>query len=338
MQPSNDELQLLKAQILEMRAHSRNEHRRLRVLGGLAVATVAAAMLVSNRSSTAIAQSSGSDLTSRVAALEHKTQFMGSDSNTLTTTFSGCNLRVVDGSGSTWGAATDSLGNGLGNIIIGYNEHPNSPNRTGWHNLIVGDYNNYSSYGGIVAGTNNAISGDFASVTGGAGNSATGTCASVTGGSQNSAQGQDSAISGGSTNTTVGINASVSGGVSNLAQGSFASVTGGYTNKAWGNWASISGGSYNAANGYFSTIAGGDNNVTNAQQSAVTSGRYNVANGQYSAVTGGNHNMTMGAFSSICGGYGGSTSSSALSSCITGGYEDYQNTQNGWMGGSLHSP
>jgi len=49
--------------------------------------------------------------------------------------------------------------NGLGNLIIGYNELRGSgDNRIGSHNLILGSKNNFASYGGMVAGTLNDIS------------------------------------------------------------------------------------------------------------------------------------------------------------------------------------
>ena len=60
----------------------------------------------------------------------------------------GANLYVNSGSG-----ATDGPVNGLGNVIIGYNEFRGTgDDRTGSHNLVVGSKNNFSSYGGIVGG------------------------------------------------------------------------------------------------------------------------------------------------------------------------------------------
>ncbi|HEX7627338.1 MAG TPA: hypothetical protein VF354_00260, partial [Candidatus Methanoperedens sp.] len=67
----------------------------------------------------------------------------------------GANLHIRDGSGDTFGPV-----NGLGNLIIGYNElRGSNDNRTGSHNLILGKANNYASYGGLVAGVSNEISG-----------------------------------------------------------------------------------------------------------------------------------------------------------------------------------
>jgi len=115
--------------------------------------------------------------------------------------FSGINVQVVSGSGATSGAV-----NGKGNLIVGYNEsgfctgsfiNPNPCNtnadcpvggtctpvaKSGSHNLVIGQSNAYSSYGGLVAGRKNTVSAPNASVTGGFGNTASGTQSSVSGG------------------------------------------------------------------------------------------------------------------------------------------------------------
>ena len=158
-------------------------------------------------------------------------------------TLSGYNLHIVSGSGSTNDGGTLS---GLGNLIIGYNAlraNFNSPDvRTGSHNLILGDRNNYSSFGGLVAGAFNTISGRYASVSGGIGNTASGEFSSVSGGQSNSATGGESAIGGGYNNLASGSDTFVSGGSRNTASGYSDSVSGGYSNTASGLFASVSGG------------------------------------------------------------------------------------------------
>ncbi len=111
--------------------------------------------------------------------------------NTLLT-IKGVNVQIVDGMHKT------SSTSGLGNLILGYNAAGNNSGdvRTGSHNLILGDQNNYESYGGIVAGYNNTISGAYASVSGGTGNTASGYTASVSGGT-NITQGSENGWSGG---------------------------------------------------------------------------------------------------------------------------------------------
>jgi hypothetical protein len=86
------------------------------------------------------------ELTSRVAALEAKLAHVTVSGNDMV--ISGANLYVNDGSGGTDGPV-----NGLGNVVIGYNELRGAgDDRSGSHNLVLGSQNNYSSFGGLVAG------------------------------------------------------------------------------------------------------------------------------------------------------------------------------------------
>ena len=151
--------------------------------------------------------------------------------------FTGMNVRVVNGTGTTNGAE-----DGLGNLIVGYNEERTSGNvRTGSHNIIVGRANNYSSYGGIVVGYNNTIAGAHSSVTGGGNNISSGNYSSVSGGTFNEANDWYS---------------SISGGYSNEASGSYSSVSGGYSNTASGNSSSVSGGANRTVSGPYDWAAG----------------------------------------------------------------------------------
>jgi hypothetical protein len=122
------------------------------------------------------------DLQNRIAALEAKVGTLMSLLQGVTRTgtdivFSGVNVQIVNGTGST------SSANETGNLIVGYNELRGSgDNRTGSHNIVVGKQNNYSSWGGIVVGYHNDISGVYASVSGGRDNTASGDFSSVSGG------------------------------------------------------------------------------------------------------------------------------------------------------------
>jgi len=109
-----------------------------------------------------------------------------------TVVFDGVNVQIVSGAGSTGGAV-----NGHGNLVIGYNENGGSSHRSGSHNIVVGDYNGYSSYGGIVIGLANSITAPYASVSGGFGNTASGEYSSVSGGHNNIASGEYSSVRGG---------------------------------------------------------------------------------------------------------------------------------------------
>jgi hypothetical protein len=131
-------------------------------------------------------------------------------------------VQIVNGLGSTRST------NGKGNLVIGYDETgvatekggPIKPVlQTGSHNLILGEEQWFTSYGGIVAGLENSITGPFASVTGGMANTASGGLSSVTGGGNSTASGARSSISGGAGNRAEGTNDSISGGEGNHIEG-----------------------------------------------------------------------------------------------------------------------
>ncbi len=110
-------------------------------------------------------------------------------------TFSGINLHIVNGTGNTEGQV-----NGLGNLIVGYNEPRTGGHvakHTGSHNVIIGSMHSYSSYGGLVAGSTNTITGKYSSVSGGQWNTASGDYSSVSGGHLSSAKGKYSTVNGG---------------------------------------------------------------------------------------------------------------------------------------------
>ena len=140
-----------------------------------------------------------------------------------TVQFSGVNVQVVSGAGSTSGAV-----NGMGNLVIGYDENA-SLSQTGSHNLVLGEQQTFTSYGGIVAGFTNTISAPFASVTGGTKNQATGKEASISGGWTNTAGGEDSSVSGGRENKANAEYSWLGGGLKNTVSltGKFASIFGG---------------------------------------------------------------------------------------------------------------
>lgn len=116
-------------------------------------------------------------LGTRVEQVEELLTCVDFDSANLTLIVESCNLIVRDGSGNT--ASTT----GLGNLIIGYDTDESlSKNKTGTHNLVVGDEHEYSSYGGLVAGRANSVHGPYASITGGRNNVVGLDYASVSGG------------------------------------------------------------------------------------------------------------------------------------------------------------
>jgi hypothetical protein len=196
-------------------------------------------------------------LQSQLAAVKNNTVLqldgklgLGTDAATgqPTARFTAVNVQIVNGTDST------ETANGLGNLIIGYNESAPSyiatkfcsdgsynnqtdcqnnsgtwaaNQRNGSHNLIVGNGNAYSQYGGLVAGHYNVINGKFASVSGGQFSIASGFYSSVSGGNANTASGEGASVSGGGGNTASASDSSVSGGGLNVANGSGSSVSGG---------------------------------------------------------------------------------------------------------------
>ena len=161
------------------------------------------------------------DLTGRVQELEAKLACLSKDGDNVI--FEKCNVYIRNGSGKTDGEV-----NGLGNLIIGYNETGSvNIKRTGSHNVVLGPEHAYTSFGGLVAGRENTISAPYASVTGGRLNTASGLAASVSGGSVNTASKDFTSVSGGKSNEAKGLNASISGGSGNMASGNYTSISGG---------------------------------------------------------------------------------------------------------------
>jgi hypothetical protein len=294
------------------------------------------------------------DLETRIGDVENNTVLTLDGKLSLEGTialFSGVDVQVVNGLGQT------TLTNGLGNLIVGYNDEPGlqkiscSPGlmllgqlsiteelpigldcetiariwnhdlqteRTGSHNLIVGDENNYTSVGGVVFGRGNTIGGRYATVTGGTGNvagSGLSLGSHVSGGIQNSAPSFFASVSGGWENTATGLAASVSGGRKNIANAGLGSISGGFGNVATGfsfqtpsvtggsnneavGCSSVSGGSRNFAQGDgadrdigCSSVSGGSNNRATRLNDSVSGGRDNLAQGDHTSISGGAENI-----------------------------------------------
>lgn len=187
------------------------------------------------------------------------------------------NLHIENGQ-----ASTDTT-NGLGNLIVGYNElgGRKAADRTGSHNLVVGPGHGYTSYGGLIAGYENYVSGEYSAVSGGWQNTASSLYSSVSGGWQNTASSFMSSVSGGYGNAASGGVSSVSGGAENTADGWYSSVSGGYQNIASGDVSWLSGGSENTASGLYSSVSGGYQNVAGGEDSSVSGGRHHDAKGIY---------------------------------------------------------
>ncbi|HEY3284226.1 MAG TPA: hypothetical protein VGN26_18305 [Armatimonadota bacterium] len=264
------------------RAQCHRAERKLRLAAGLA-SLVAVTVLWGAPGTRAVAQGYGATLQqilSRLTAVEGKTQYVSVYGTSMV--ISGANLQILNGSGST-----DQV-NGLGNLILGYNKPRTGANeRTGSHNLVVGDENDFSSYGGVVAGLHNTLSGAWSAVAGGTGNSATNLYSAVTGGQNNTASGQYACVSGGYNNLANGYCGYAAGGDSAVASGNFSGVFGGESNTASGNNSGVFGGQSNATTRFYAVVAGGLNNTAGGYGAFASGGEFNVSSGYASTLTGG---------------------------------------------------
>lgn len=301
MQPMDD----LRERVGALEQHARRVERRVRWWRGIACSAVLLGLsswaLPSSTAQMVTDEFSLRDLVRRLAALEYKLVHVTSGTNEVVIT--GANLRIVNGLGET------NTTNGLGNLIVGYSEPRPAEivgpppafvapdDRTGSHNIVVGTMQNFSSFGGIVAGVLNEIAGEFASVTGGIYNIAGGPLASVSGGSENTASGDSAWVGGGVNNTASGELASVSGGSTNDATSNLTWVGGGIGNTASGtNGATVSGGRFNTASGDSSSVKGGVNNTASGNFSTVSGGFMNTAGGDFASVSGGTNRTAPGQF------------------------------------------
>jgi len=251
----------------------------------------------------------------------------GQGNTAKTVRLAGVNLQIVNGLEATNGDPTQPYNNsgsprvnGLGNVIVGYQEfRPYAmavQDRTGSHNVIVGTQHNYSSYGGLVVGYENTISGEWSVVSAGAHCLASGNTACVSGGRKNVASGEYASISGGHQNTAASRAATVCGGRFNIASGQYSTVGGGGTdhdasdlkNVAAADYSYVAGGRNNQATQTRASVFGGQTNEASAFQATVLGGTNNHASGDNSTVTGGDHNTASGENASVSGGLNRSVS------------------------------
>jgi trimeric autotransporter adhesin len=299
-----------------LQAHTHAVERRLRWWRRLACGLVILALIGGALQAGPAADAQSQNLGDRLADLEDTLRKLKKllahitiakdDEGRPEIILSGVNLRIVNGLGSTdcqrpEGPFPDCP-NGLGNLIVGYNElretFPDEEDtnnvRTGSHNVVVGQEHNFSSVGGIVVGAFNTIGNAFASVSGGRRNTAMGRDSSVSGGENNTASGDSSAISGGQFNTASGFVPTISGGENNMALGFAATVSGGRVNTALGESSAVSGGSGNTASGSGSSVSGGAANTASGNFASISGGVFNTASASRSSVSGGRNRTAEG--------------------------------------------
>ena len=242
-----ERVEALEHHLRTLAAHTHTVERRLRWWRRLACGLVMLALIGGALQAGPTVDAQSKNLDDRLAELEdilrklkailaHVT-IAKDDAGRIEIILSGVNLRIVNGLGRTdCGSEEEPIPdcpNGSGNLIVGYNEpRPTFPDeedpnvRTGSHNVVVGQFHNFSRFGGMVVGQFNEISGDGAVVSGGRSNMASGDSSSVSGGFGNTASGFVAVVSGGSDNTASGDFSSVSGGSNRTAEGGFDWVAG----------------------------------------------------------------------------------------------------------------
>lgn len=249
---------------------------------------------------------------------------------------SGANLQLVSGMRATNGYAVDSSSvdasvtatNGLGNLIIGYDEaFPFGANdRTGSHNLVIGKWHTYTSFGGLLGGDTNRVTAPYSTVAGGFNGLASGLRSAVLGGEECQAMGESSAVLGGGYNCASGMHATAAGGAYNLVPGDYAHVCAGESNVATGKASCVVGGEQmlasgvtsTAVSGFFgeaagdgSTVVGGENNRATGATAVVLGGSDNLAGagaaastGDWAVVVGGRFGVASGEFATVLAGGG----------------------------------
>ncbi|MEM9305192.1 MAG: hypothetical protein AAGE01_23985 [Pseudomonadota bacterium] len=235
----------------------------------------------------------------------------------------GVNLQLTSGVGAT--TPNSDFQNGLGNLILGYNAGADL-DRSGTHNLVIGDGNSWVGSTGVVVGGGHSI-GDRAVALGGASNTALAGSIAL-GGAQNSARQSssvliggllneapdgseiegdadpsDNVVIGGRGNRGVGSASVVIAGTGNGAPGLNAAVLGGANNEAPGTNAVVVGGFRNRAFGAAATTLGGAENSASGPESTVSGGRFNRARGENAGIFGGFDNETIGEQSAVFGGF-----------------------------------
>ncbi len=249
-------------------------------------------------------------LLARIQQLEALLAGVSRQENTIL--YEGVNLQIVNGLGATNGNPSDPEAtnifstntNGLGNLIVGYNEAspvPGPSEKNGSHNVVIGHGHIYESFGGLILGQDNSVIAPYSSVTGGNENTASGSYSSVSGGNKNTASGGGASVSGGSLNVASATDSSISGGRFNTASGIHSSVSGGGTNRATGVGASVSGGSLNRSTGITTSVSGGGSNWADGNNASISGGFNNFADGDRSSVSGGNNRDALGPYDWVAG-------------------------------------
>ena len=219
-----------------------------------------------------------------------------------TVRFTGVNVQIVNGLEATNGNPGDPLVptgdtavNGLGNLIVGYNEVASNPqqvlHRTGSHNVVLGTCNQYGGFGGVIGGFFNSSDGSWCSILSGSQNSMSNQATSsvVVAGVLNTMEapcGDGTVIVGGQQNTACGPTSVVVGGNENTTLGPFGVVVGGTTNTVVTTGGVVLGGGGNSTSSLYAVVVGGANNTASGESSVVSGGSSRTASGTHDWVAG----------------------------------------------------
>jgi len=253
----------------------------------------------------------------------------------------GVNVQIVNGKGATYEV------NGLGNLIVGYQAALGSTERSGSHNVIVGDDTDYSSYGGLSTGGGNQLLGPGCATVGTYESIARGTANAVLGGTKNEVDGLFNVAVGGQWHTIAGS----SGRGHVVVGGSYATIQG------YGlHHVIVGGNSHTIDRGEQNVVVGGAGNelVDSYFVGTLASNRARTFQVQVGAMVGGAENtmgspsqivlssvMVGGGDNSITGGNGvtvvGGEDNSASGnwSVVTGGRMRSANGAHDWVAGAL---
>jgi hypothetical protein len=163
--------------------------------------------------------------------------------------FTGVNIQITNL------ASKDSETNGTGNLIIGLNKEATLIPQTGSANLVIGSFDEYTGYDGIVQGTSNGIANGDSDAIGGTHNSGSGGGVSV-GGESNITSHEGVAV-GGFANEAVGVLSATLGGRITDASGEESAVVGGAGGKATSLYSAVFGGESDEASAQAATAIGG---------------------------------------------------------------------------------
>jgi hypothetical protein len=137
----------------------------------------------------------------RIAALEEKLAALSVVHQGALPTWriAGVNVQLINGSGQT------DVANGVGNLIVGYNEDPNMGlNDSGSHNVLVGMGHGHLSHSGLAVGSGHHLRAPGAAAVGGEGSEARGAYSALIGGADNTTYGDHAVVLGGSDQLVMG--------------------------------------------------------------------------------------------------------------------------------------